>query len=181
VRYAEGGGLTAAERAKREAVRFAAMDRFAEGADVAQVAREFRVTKMSANRWRKAWRDGGRDALRSRGAGGAVCKLDDAQVSELTAVLEAGPAASGWVEDQRWTLSRIASVIAERFRVSYTVGGVHALLRRLGWSVQAPTRRAAERDDAKVAQWRQEQWPVIKARRRTWAPGYVSRTNPARD
>src|SRR5690349_21553834 len=99
MRYAEGGGLTAAERAKREHVRFAAVDRFADGASVAQVAREFRVTKMSANRWRKAWQEGGREALESKGAGGAVCKLNDVQLTELAAVLDAGPAASGWVED----------------------------------------------------------------------------------
>jgi transposase len=166
MRYAEGGGLTAAQRDKRERVRLAAVDRFAEGASVAQVAREFRVTKMSANRWRKTWREHGREALRSKGAGGAVCKLDDAQLSELAAVLDAGPAVSGWVEDQRWTLSRIARVIMDRFRVSYTIGGVHALLHRLGWTVQVPSRHAAERDDAAVERWRRERWPVIKAPRR---------------
>ena len=28
--------------------------------------------------------------------------------------------------------------------------------------------------------WREEAWPVVKGRRRTWAPGWSSRTNPAR-
>lgn len=172
--------MTAAQRDKREQVRLAAAERFAEGASVAQVAEEFRVTRMSANRWRAAWEDGGYEALASKGAGGAVCKLDDAQIAELETTLDAGPAVWGWVEDQRWTLSRIATVIAERFRVSYTIGGVHALLHRLGWTVQTPTRRASERDEAAIEQWRQEQWPVVKRRRRTWAPGCVSRTSRVR-
>ena len=34
---------------------------------------------------------------------------------ELQAVLEAGPAAWGWDEDQCWTLTRIAVVIRSRF------------------------------------------------------------------
>ena len=50
-----------------------------------------------------------------------------------------------------------------RFGVEYTVGGVHVLLHRIGWSVQVPARRAAERDEAAVAAWREETWPVIKA------------------
>jgi transposase len=179
MRYAQGGGLTAAERDKREQVRLAAGDRFAEGASVARVAREFRVSTMSANRWRRSWLDGGRQALMSNGAGGAVSKLDEDQRGRLEQILDDGPAASGW-EDQCWTLARIATVIAEQFGVSYTLGGVHALLHRWGWSVQRPTRRASERDDAAVERWRKEQWPVVKRPRRTWALGCVSRTKRVR-
>jgi hypothetical protein len=40
-------------------------------------------------------------ALASRAAGGARCKLTASQLRELEAVLDAGPAASGWDEDQR--------------------------------------------------------------------------------
>src|SRR5262249_38764549 len=76
MRYAQGGGLTTAERDKREQVRLAAGGRFAEGASVAQVAQELRVNTMSANRWRRSWLDGGRQALVSISAGGVVSKLD---------------------------------------------------------------------------------------------------------
>ena len=51
---------------------------------------------------------------------------------------------------------------------------------RIGWSVQVPARRAAERNEAAIAAWREETWPVIKGRRRTWAPGSFSKTNLAR-
>jgi len=153
---------------------------FGEGASDAQVAKHFRVTVMSANRWRRAYQRGGVAALVSKGAGGAACKLTDAQLEQLQTVLDAGPAVSGWVEDQRWTLARIAEVIARRFRVDYTLGGVCYLLHRIGWSVQVPTRRAVERDEAAVAAWRQEQWPVVKGWRRTWAPGCASKTRPGR-
>jgi transposase len=57
-------------------------------------------------------------------------------------VLEAGPAASGWDEDQCWTLARITEVIAARFKVGYTLAGVDLLLRRIGWSVQVPAARS---------------------------------------
>jgi putative transposase len=110
MRYSDGGGLTAAERARRERVRLAAAELIEAGASDREVARRFRVSRMSANRWRRALVAGGRAAPASGGAGGARCKLTRARLRELEAVLDAGPAAWGWDEDQCWTLARIAEV-----------------------------------------------------------------------
>src|SRR5437660_12678196 len=171
MRYGEGGGLTAAERARREQVRLAAADAIEAGASDREVAKRFRVTRMSANRWRRALAAGGRAALASKGAGGGPCKLSPAQVRELETVLEAGPAVWGWDEDQCWTLARIAEVVRRRFGVEYTLAGLDLLLHRIGRSVQVTARQAAERDEAAIAAWKAVTWPVIKGRRRTWAPG----------
>ena len=179
MRYPDGGGLTAEDRARREKVRLAAADLIEAGAGDREIAKRFRVSRMSVNRWRRALAAGGRAALASKGAGGARCKLTPADVRELEAVLDAGPAAGGYV-DQCWTLARIAEQVWQRFEVEYTLAGMDVLLHRLGWSVQVPARRAAERDEEKIARWREETWPVIKGRRRTWAPGSASRTSPAR-
>ena len=180
MRYADGGGLTAAERARREQVRLAAAELIEAGASDREVARRFRVSRMSVNRWRRALAAGGRAALASRGAGGARCKLSPAQLCELQAALGAGPAAWGWDEDQCWTLARIAEVVRRRFSVDYTLAGMDLLLHRIGWSVQVPARQAAERDEARIARWKEVDWPVVKGRRRTWAPGSASRTSQAR-
>src|SRR3954454_5978540 len=170
MRYPDGGGLDAEERARRERVRLAAAEWFEEGATDREVAARFRVTRMSANRWRRALVAGGRPAPASKGPGGARCRLSPAQLHELTDLLDAGPAAWGWA-DQCWTLPRIAAVVRERFGVDYTLPGLDLLLHRLGWSVQVPARRATERNDGQIAAWREETWPQIKRPRRTWAPG----------
>jgi putative transposase len=162
--------MAAAERARRERVRLAAADLIEAGASDREVAKRLRVSRMSVNRWRRSLAAGGRAALASKGAGGARCKLTPAQLDELAAVLEAGPAAQGW-EDQCWTLARVTDVIWQRFGVEYTLAGADLLLHRIGWSVQFPARQAAERDEAAIAAWRQEVWPVVKEPRRTWAPG----------
>jgi hypothetical protein len=78
-------------------------------------------------------------------------------------LLDAGPAGWGWT-DQCWTLPRIAKVVRERFGVDYTPPGMDLLLHRLGWSVQVPARRAAERDEERIAAWREETWPQMKDR-----------------
>jgi putative transposase len=179
MRYPQGGGLTAVERARRERVRLAAAEWIEEGATDREVAARFRVTRMSANRWRHALQAGGRPALASAGPGGARCRLSPAQLDELQVLLDTGPAAWGWA-DQCWTLPRIAEVVHTTFGVDYTLPGLDLLLHRLGWSVQVPARQAAERDEEQITGWREETWPAIKRPRRTWAPGWSSKTSPAR-
>ncbi|MEU3657120.1 winged helix-turn-helix domain-containing protein [Streptomyces sp. NPDC032161] len=80
----------------------------------------------------------------------------------MEAELGKGPAAHGW-EDQRWTLSRVKTVIGRRFHLTRTVRGVRRLLVRNGWSCQVPARRAMGRDDEAVAGWG-EGGPARKAR-----------------
>src|SRR3954451_14159981 len=139
MRYAQGGGLTAEERTRRERVRLEAAEWIEEGATDREVAVRSRVTRLSAKRWRRALADGGRPALASKGPGGAPCRLSPAQLEELQVLLDAGPAADGWT-DQCWTLARIAAVVRERFGVDYPLPGLDLLLHRIGWSVQVPAR-----------------------------------------
>jgi len=70
MRYPDGGGLDAAERARREHVRLSAAALIEAGASDREIARHFRVSRMSVNRWRRALAIGGRAALVSKGAVG---------------------------------------------------------------------------------------------------------------
>jgi hypothetical protein len=107
MRYPDGGGLTAVERARREQVRLEAAAMIEAGASDGEVARRFRVSRMSANRWRRALAAGGREALASKGAGGAKCKLTAVQLAELEAVLDAGRRPAGMrTSAGRWRGSR---------------------------------------------------------------------------
>jgi transposase len=141
--------LGAEERARRERVRLAAADLIEAGASDREVAQRFGVTPPSVNRWRQVLAAGGRQALASKGAGGVRCKLSAPQLSELERVLEAGPAAFGWDADQRWTLARVAEVVRDRFGVRYSLSGLHLLLQRIGWSIQAPSGQALPKSSAR--------------------------------
>jgi transposase len=139
-------------------VRLQAAGMFAQDADPVQIARSLRVSAKSVYQWRRAWRAGGTEALASRGPGGSACRLDEAQIAELRAALEAGPAAHGWDQDQRWTLARAAALAARLFGISYTLRGMSFLLHRIGYSPQVPAHRAVERDEAAIAEWRAVTW-----------------------
>jgi transposase len=65
---------------------------------------------------------------------------------------------TGYFEDQRWTLARVADLIARLFRVRYTLRGVSMLLHRIGFSPQIPKHRPVERDDEAVCPF-----PIIMA------------------
>ena len=116
MRYAQGGGLAAAEWIE-------------EGATDREVAVRFRVSRMSANRWRRAL---GRRRPPGAGVEGpGRCELTPAQLDELQVLLDAGPGAWGWT-DQCWTLARIAAGVRERCGVDDTLPAVDLLLHRIG-------------------------------------------------
>ena len=158
MRYADGGGLTARGRAARERVRLQATEMFEQQLPAGEIAARLRVSPKSVRAWRRAWTAGGSPALASRGPGGAVCKLDDAQ-------LDRGPAAQDWADwtsDQRWTLARVAALIRRLFGVGYTLRGVSYLLHRIGWTPQVPARRAVERDEDAITAWRATTWAKVR-------------------
>jgi transposase len=176
MRYAQGGGLTAEGRRRREQVRLAAVERFEQRVPAADIAAELRVTERSVRRWRHGWETGGLPELASKGQG-TRCRLDEAQLAELEIALEAGPLAAGW-EDQRRTLVRVRDLITRKLGVQYTIPGVWYLLRRQGWTCQMGARHATERDDGAIEVWKKEAWPRVKAPRRPSAAGSSSRTRP---
>ena len=164
MRYPDGGGLTARQCDQRERVRFQAAELFAQGMRPPRVAERLRVSAKSARAWYARWRAGGVEALRSTGPSGRPSRFRPQWRPELVALLEQGPAAHGWVEDQRWTLARVATVIGRRWHVSLSVSQTWRLLRQMGWTAQVPVHRAAERDEQAVATWVKETWPRVERR-----------------
>jgi transposase len=74
-----------------------------------------------------------------------------------------GATAHGFSTDL-WTLPRVAEVIAKTFGVRYHPAHVWKILRGEGWSCQKPERRARERDEEAIQNWRDKRWPHIKKR-----------------
>ncbi|MFE5190087.1 transposase [Streptomyces sp. NPDC056628] len=179
VRYADGGGLTTAGRRRRESVRLQAAELFEQKIKPSEVARRLRVSPKSAYQWHQLWRDGGVQALASRGPSGSRCRLSPRCLEKLAAYLEQGPAAHGWVEDQVWTAARVATLIGRKFHISYSVSGATRLMRRLGFSPQVPARRVAERDEQAVTVWKEATWAEVKEPGRPAGATSVSRTRQA--
>ena len=92
------------------------------------------------------------------------------QHKHLEKLLLRGAQAEGYSTDL-WTLRRIAKLIEKEFGVRYTTSAVWRLLVvDLGWSTQKPERKATQRDEAAIEEWKKKRWPQIKKKRVGWAP-----------
>jgi transposase len=136
---------------------------FNQGLHAAEVARRLGVGRQSTGRWKRAWEAGGSDALKSKGQAGRKPLLNTQQREEITIALIKGPEAQGY-RTNLWTLPRVALLIKRMTGVDYHSGHVWYLLRSLGFSCQRPTRRAIERNEHKIAGWKQTTWLVLKKR-----------------
>ena len=166
------------ERDRLEVRRLRAAELFAAGVRQAEVARQLEVSAQAVSVWHSRWQVGGSEALRSKGPSGPAPRLSDAQLATVEQALLAGATAHGFV-GELWTLERIALVIERLTGVCHHPAHVWALLRhRLGWTVQRPTRRAVERDQAAIDRWVKEDWPRILQTPNGAEPAWSSSTSP---
>ena len=134
------------------------------------VAQVSGASLSSVVRWLQAFRRRGSKGLLSKPTAGRPCRLLPAQKKHLERILLRGAQAAGY-STELWTLRRIAEVIRKGFGVRYSTSAVWRLLVvDMKWSTQKPERRATQRDEAAIDQWRKEQWPQIKKKRVGWAP-----------
>lgn len=61
-----------------------------------------------------------------------------------------------------WTRERIAALIEAQFSVRYSAAHISKLMRRLGFTVQKPTRKSFKKNATAVTKWQQEPLPELK-------------------
>jgi transposase len=145
----------------REGRRLRARELFQQGWPQKQIAAALGVTPGAVSQWIARGKKGGVDALRNQPRSGATPKLTEQQRKRLPELLLRGAEAYGFLGDV-WTQKRIAALIKREFGVSYHPDHIGRLLHAIGWSVQKPTLRASERNEAAIERWRTEKWPAIK-------------------
>ncbi len=153
------GSPDALEARRRRAV--ALLDR---GGRVTDVARTIGCSHSSVVRWREAVAEDGTAGLNAKPVPGCPPKLTTRQKQRIPALLVRGALAWGFRTDL-WTTPRIAEVIHRKFGVRYHPTHVGRLLVDLGWSCQKPERRALERNEQAIADWKGPIWRAIKKKR----------------
>ena len=134
------------------------------------VAHASGASLSSVVRWFQAFRRKGLKGLESRPTPGRPCRLSLAQHKQLEKLLLQGAQQAGYSTDL-WTLRRIGKLIEKEFGVQYSSSAVWRLLVvDLEWSPQKPERRATQRDEAAIQEWKRTQWPQINKKRVGWVP-----------
>lgn len=132
-----------------------------QGLTPVEVARQLGVDRRSVRRWKAAARRRGEAGVRAKPAPGRPRRLQRADLSRLRRMLLQGAQAAGLPTDL-WTCPRVAWLIEQHFGVHYHEDHVGRLLHGLGFSPQKPTRRAIERDEERILNWVQHDWPRVK-------------------
>ena len=145
-----------------------------QGWSQAEIARRLGVTQGAVSQWKSGYRRDGPQALKAVPHPGPKPKLSARQREQLGRLLLKGARAHGY-RTELWTLKRVVELIRKRFGVRYDPSGVWHVLHNMGWSPQKPERRARERDEETIAQWRKKDWPRIKKRPKKRSNRRVSR------
>lgn len=130
------------------------------GKTPAEAAKEVGVARQTAYTWKARLDEGGIDALRSM-AVGRPGQLDDAQLEALRIALLQGPMAHGFATEL-WTLKRVQHLVEQLYGVRFSQVHVWRVLGALGFSSQKPERRAIERNELDVLEWKRKTLPALK-------------------
>ena len=124
-----------------------------------EVAEILNVTSRCVRRWRQESKKPKRKkATRPLGR---PRKMTEKQVKKLEKALDQGAFAFGYAGDY-WTLDRIAQIIWQLFKVRYHPSAVWHVMDRMGWSSQRLQRRAFQRNEEAMVDWKKEVLPEIK-------------------
>jgi transposase len=156
------------------------------------IAEALGVSPAAVSQWLAHIRGYGLEAWQAKPRATGPMKLTANQWGLIPELLSHGAEAYGF-RGECWTCARVATVIGEEFGVWYHKAHVSRLLKRLHWTPQLPSERAAQRHEALIEQWRLQTWAKRKKRRTVKAgpscvwtsPGFIScqgtsaRTRPA--
>jgi transposase len=129
------------------------------------VARELGVSRQTVHLWAKqlAEANGAVGKLKAKTLGRPK-RLDAEQRNSLSRMLVGGALQAGF-PTELWTIKRVRMLVAREFGVEYSTSGGWELLRSLGFSPQKPEKRATQRDEQGIVQWKRKTWPALKKKR----------------
>lgn len=134
------------------------------GASQAEVARLFRVSRPTVNRWVQAHRERGEDSFRPRKRGrrcGQRRSLSTSQQTQIAArITDRYPEELG-LDHPLWTRQAVQELIAQQHDVRLSLTTVSTYLRRWGFTLPDPLPHALERNPAAVRHWRAVEYSAL--------------------
>lgn len=141
--------------------RMAAGRMFGKGVSQYRVAKHFNVSTAAANHWHKAWKAKGEDGLISKGNPGFASVYTKEKKGNLKDLILKGPKRCGYDTDF-WTVQRIAVAARKKLGIKLQITQTWRTIISLGFSCQKPERRAKERNERVIKEWRIGIFPRLK-------------------
>ena len=127
----------------------------------ANIARKLKVTTAAVCKWHAAWNARKEKGLLSKGPTGADPILNAKKKQLLKKAILGGPTKAGYATDF-WTLERIRALAKKKLRINLGTTSVWRAVIELGFSVQKPERRARERNEKAITDWKLKTFPKLK-------------------
>jgi transposase len=138
-----------------------AIQRVLDGEVAAEVARSYGLGDRTIYVWLRKYREGGFEALDPISRTGRSRKLSEVEEQEVRRwILNGDPRQHGF-DFGLWTRQIVSNLIKDRFDIDLSVTSTGELLHRLGLTPQKPLRRAYERDEKAVIEWKEKEYPKI--------------------
>ena len=152
------------DRKVLEHLRIAACRRVRQGECPSAVIKSLGLNRTTIYDWLERERRGGRRGLRLRKSPGRERFLSLGEQQRLKRwIIGKDPRAFGY-EQATWTRQIISELLLKQFGVSMSVTGVGKLLAYTGLTPQKPLRRAYERDEQAIEEWKTSRWPEVRKR-----------------
>jgi transposase len=140
--------------------RVLAVERVNQGYSQADVARILGVDARSVRRWVHDFRQGGLEALQSKGHPGRPPKLDAEQTATVLSWFRHSPTAFGYDTDL-WTARRVTDLIGKHFGIAFNSRYLSAWLSNHDITPQRPQKVAQQHDTERIDAWIRDDWPEI--------------------
>jgi len=152
----------AQEERRRQAVRL-----WKKGMPRAEIGEQVGAHVLTVGNWIRVYQSGGWAALKSKPKGrpeGSGRSLDPSQELQIQRLLVDKTPDQLKLRYALWTREAVQQLIGAETGIKLTTRAVGNYLKRWGFTVQKPKKRAYEQRPAEVQKWLQEEYPAIKAR-----------------
>lgn len=147
-----------------ETIRYMAVQRVREGERPSAVMKSYGLCRTTIYKWLSVVASDGPEGLQRRRHPGAASKLSGAQKLQVRRWMNGKDPRQYGFDFGLWTRQIVSELIAQRFGIEIGVTAVGRLLSELDITPQKPLRRAYERDPEAIRQWKESEYPRIRAR-----------------
>jgi transposase len=136
------------------------------------------VNVRTVRKWWHQFQKLGPNGLNAIPHPGRPRKLRRSQEAQILRWLRKNPKSFGFATEL-WTAPRLAQVIQRKFGIDFHPRYLNQWLAERKITPQKPQRRARERNDEAIEQWKKNDWPRIKNERAANGPTLFSSMNAA--
>lgn len=153
-------------KAQQEVIRKKAFDLFQKSWKNKDIAEALNVSYVTVSKWRKRYKDTGTKAFKSltRGAkpGSTSLLSSEQELFIQKLILDKDPEQLK-LSFVLWSREAVRRLIKQQLGIELAVRTMGTYLKKWGFTPQKPVKRSYERNDKKVQQWLNEEYPSIKA------------------